>query len=396
MELDLVRVSRLTDYVQKLMAQQNGKELYSLYQDDINNVTPQEVLEILYKQVQQGSSVENILVLLDKIVCVFYHSLNAYSWEKPEQESFLGSLMQENRALLQKLEQIKELLINKDLENRNKKLIGSIRELLQFNDHYLKKENILFPYLEKKADAFHGLAIMWSLHNKTRSLNKKLLELLENKSSQKAINIAIGELFFALRGLVQKEELILFPIAMDLLTEKEWEEMKVQSGEYDFPFISKPEFFVADMGIENKGEAMEISEKYLLQTNTGILDIKQILLIFDALPVDLSFIDENNLVKFFTRPQDRIFPRSPAVIGRDVKNCHPPESVDAVMRIIEAFRTGRKDTAVFWLNVRGKEVLIKYFALRDEQGNYRGTLEVSQDITDIKKLDGEQRLLDWD
>ncbi len=396
MDIDFSRVKRLAEYTKKLIKHENGKQLYLQYQADIDMVKPGEVLEILYEQVEAGTPAEEILIHLDKIVCVFYHSLVAYQWEKPHKQSFLGLLMQENKALLEKLEQLTIILKNKDKPNRQNILISRVKELLDFNDHYVKKENILFPYLEKKADKFHGLAIMWALHNKARSLIKKLLELLATNDSEKEVNIAIGELFFALKGLVQKEELILFPIAFAVLTELEWDEMQVQSAEYEFPFIPKPEIKALDKKLELSKEKLELSDGYLFKTNTGSLNLSQILLIFDALPVDLTLIDEHNQVNFFSRPKERIFPRSAAVIGRDVKNCHPPESVEKVMEIIEAFRNGQKETAVFWLQVRGKELLIKYFALRDAEGSYQGTLEVSQDITDIKKLAGERRLLDWD
>lgn len=132
------------------------------------------------------------------------------------------------------------------------------------------------------------------------------------------------------------------------------------------------------------------------KTDTGELTFEQVLLVFNALPVDLSFVDENDKLRYFTRPKDRIFPRSPAAIGRDVRNCHPAESVHVVEEIIEEFRSGRKDKATFWINLKGRLILIQYFALRDSSGEYKGVLEVSQDITDIKVLEGERRLLQWE
>ena len=137
-------------------------------------------------------------------------------------------------------------------------------------------------------------------------------------------------------------------------------------------------------------------DEYVIHSETGDITTEQALLIFSALPVDISFVDEHNKLRFFSRPKDRIFPRSPAAIGRDVKNCHPPESVHVVEEIIEAFRDGRQEQASFWIEVKGKFVLIQYYALRDQENNYRGVLEVSQDISGIKKLQGQRRLLQWD
>jgi len=155
--------------------------------------------------------------------------------------------------------------------------------------------------------------------------------------------------------------------------------MHFQSFDYDFPFIEKPE----------KGD-------YTFHSETGELSLDQVFMIFNTLPVDMTFVDENNKVRFFSRPKDRIFPRSPAIIGRDVKNCHPPESVHVVEAIIEGFRTGERESAEFWIDIKGKKLLIQYFALRDSDGRYQGTLEVSQNITEIQKIEGQKRLLEWE
>jgi DUF438 domain-containing protein len=311
----------------------------------------------------------------------------------------MGYLMQENRAMLNKLDIIKEILKKKDFESDKEELILRISELLKFNHHYLKKENILFPFLEKKMIKFDGLAIMWALHDETRVQLKKVIECLEAEDCKEAeLNVELGNLFFAMHGLVQKEELILFPTASEIINENEWKEMQKQSLEYEFPFIEKPEQGVEEkcMLSEKNEFIADFKEGYHLKTETGVLNLEQILMIFNALPVDMTFVDENNKVKFFTKPKDRIFPRSPAIIGRDVEKCHPPESVHMVYEIIDSFKTGMRDNATFWINVKGKMIMIQYFALRDSVGVYRGVLEVSQDITEIKKLQGERRLLHWE
>ena len=118
--------------------------------------------------------------------------------------------------------------------------------------------------------------------------------------------------------------------------------------------------------------------------------------IFNHLPVDITFVDADNTVKYYSSPKHRIFPRTKAIIGRKVQNCHPPESVGVVERIVEAFRSGEKDEANFWIQMGPKFVLIRYFAVRDEQGTFMGTLEVSQEISELRALEGERRLLDWE
>ncbi len=397
--MDMNRVNNLTEYVEGIMNKQDGSELYLKYKSDIGKVTPQEVFEIFYRQYNKGSQPKEILVFLDKIINVFYKSLVAYPWKRPAESSFIGVLMQENRALVQKLDSIKNIIKEKDFSASKKELTSRVMELQEFNQHYLKKENILFPYMEKKMEKFNGLAIMWALHDETRVQIKKVIECLETEDCKEAdFNGEIGRLFFAMHGLIKKEELILFPAASEAIDEKEWDEMQAQSMEYGFPYIKRPYEGKGKTQVnrENSGFAVGVNKEYLFRTDTGTLNFQQLLMIFNTLPVDITFVDEDNKVRFYNMSKERLFPRSPAIIGREVEKCHPPESVHKVNAIIDAFRAGEKDSASFWINIRGKMLLIQYFALRDAEGKYRGVLEVSQDITGIKELKGERRLLQWE
>lgn len=394
MNVNLEKVNRLVEYAKGLQNNENGKELYQIYQKDIISVTPQEAFQIFYTILQEGVDHKEILEFLDKVINAFYSSLSSYHWKKPENDNFIIDLQQENEAMVKKLEAIKVDLKEKSLEVKKQRLIPKIKELKLFDQHYIKKENILFPYMEKKQERFEGLTIMWALHDEVRRLLKETLEILEDEGSNEAeINVIMGKLFFAIHGLIKKEELILLPAASEVLTEGDWYQIHKQSLEYDFPFIKKD---VSSLNINDNNEVIPSKQdEYRFRTETGALSLQQILLIFNALPVDITFVDENNRVGFFSDAKDRIFPRSPAIIGRDVKNCHPPDSVHVVNEIIESFRGGAKDTATFWISLKGRRILIQYFALRDTKGNYKGVLEVSQDITEIQKLDGEKRLLDW-
>jgi hypothetical protein len=327
-------------------------------------------------------------VFLDKVINAFYKSLLNYCWEKPKNDDFLLDLLNENESLVKKTDEIKIIMKETNLELKKEKLLPKIQELLEFNGHYLKKENILFPYMEKAMAKFQGLSIMWALHDLVRKEIKNTIEILKDvNSDEQKVNIAIANLFFGILGIKKKEELILFPSASEVLSDDDWYEMHKQSLEYEFPFIIKHKNL--------SEEKVDIFENSKFKTETGELNFEEIQMIFNALPVDMTFVDENNKVRYFTRPKDRIFPRSPAVIGRDVKNCHPPQSVHVVEEIIKSFKNKEENTAKFWINVKGKLILIQYFALRDNDGNYKGVLEVSQDITEIKELNGERRLLKW-
>ena len=129
---------------------------------------------------------------------------------------------------------------------------------------------------------------------------------------------------------------------------------------------------------------------------TGRMTLEQVLLVFNHLPIDITVVDENDRVLFFNKPKERFFPRSPAIVGRSVNNCHPPESVHIVEEIVETFRKGERDTAIFWIELKGRFILIQYFALRNDDGEYKGVMEVSQDATEIRKLEGQRRLLNWE
>jgi hypothetical protein len=390
MDIENIRVATLVEYVKGIKNNENGVELYNKYKDDIVNVKPQEAFEVFKNLLDEGIESKEILVFLDKVINAFYKSLSVHKWEMPKNDNFLKDMYMENDSLTKKTDEIKELLKEDDLKVKKEKILQKVIELEEFNDHYLKKENILFPYMEKAASKFEGTKIMWSLHDAVRDLLKTTKETLQDENSTaQQVNLAIANLFFGILGVKKKEELILFPVACEVLSEKEWYEIHKQSLEYNFPFIDK--------SIEKYSEdtKKEDFSSGLFKTETGQLTFEEIALIFNNLPVDMTFVDENNKVRYFTRPKDRIFPRSPAVIGRNVNNCHPPESVHIVEEIVESFKLGKENSAKFWINLKGKTVLIQYFALRDEECRYKGVLEISQDITEIKSLEGERRLLKW-
>lgn len=393
MNINQLRIEHLKEYVQGIMDQKDGKELYAKYKEEIEGVTPQEVFEIFYSQLQRGIEPTEVLGFLDKVINVFYKSLINYPWKRPELDSFIGHLLQENRALIERLDIIKELVKQGNLSANREELLNRVQELQRFNQHYLKKENILFPYLERKMEKFNGLAIMWALHDEVRGQLKKVIECLsEENCEEKQFNMEIGNLFFGMHGLIKKEELILFPAASEVIEEREWQEMQKQSLEYEFPFIEKPK----EAALKWQDAAQDLGQGCIFKTETGDVSLEEFLMIFNTMPVDVTFVDENNKVRYYSDPRDRIFPRSPAIIGRSVEKCHPPQSVHVVNKIVETFRAGSKDSATFWIDLKGRKILIQYFALRDSKGTYKGVLEVSQDISEIIKLQGERRLLNWE
>ncbi len=390
------RVEDLLAFSAGIMNGENGKELIERYKTSIENLTPHDMLVMEEEQLKMGISPEMIKKNIGKIINTFYKALSSYDWKKPSEGEFLYYLMKENRALEDKLAGIKKNLKefnSEDIHSKGSaraKLQSGFIELLKFNDHYLKKENILFPYLEKYWDNYLPLKVMWSLHDDIRKKLKEILSLLQDRwSSPEDLNREIGSYFFLAYGMIFKEDLIIFPVAYETIAEKYWEEMHIKSFEFSFPFIDPPE----RPQVVIKDSSQDTGK--FLHTDTGTLNSEQIEIILNNLPLDITVVDENDRVAYFTRSGERIFPRSSAIIGRKVQNCHPPESVDIVEKIISSFRKGEKDNAVFWITVRDRKLLIRYDAMRNDKGEYRGVLETVQDITDIQTMEGEKRLLDW-
>jgi len=390
-----LRVKSLLEFSMGIMNDENGTELIKKHQEAIDNVTPFDMVKLEDMQIQMGFETIKIKKYVDRVINVFFSKLQDYKWKKPEEDTFLYYLMEENKALKLKLEDIKVLVVKNDLEGNREQLLFMIKELTQVESHYVKKENILFPYLEKKLDRYRALSVMWSIDDDVRKKIKSLILMLEDlNTTQKEFNIEVGQFFFLIYGLIQKEDLVVYPVAAEVISDSEWEEMHMQSFEYDFAFIKTPKKREKKIF---KEEIISTKEsKFVIKSETGEMTLEQALLVFNKLPMDITFVDEFNKVKFFSKPDDRFFPRSPAIIGRDVSNCHPPESVHIVERIVDSFKKGEKDIAQFWLSMRGKFILIQYFALRNDLGEYKGVLEVSQDVTGIRALKGQQRLLDWE
>jgi uncharacterized protein len=269
------------------------------------------------------------------------------------------------------------------------KLLEDCNLLLDVDKHYSRKENLLFPYLEKYG-IYGPTNNMWRIDDFIRDGIKDAKRLLSNYNGEKqavldVMNFVVNELL----NMVYREENILFPMALMNLTEDEWVKISHESDEIGFCLIDSTEVWHPDRKAI-KDEA--ISEGFI-KMETGILSLKQLELMLNHLPVDITFIDQDDVVRYFSHGKERIFARTKAVIGRTVQNCHPPRSVHVVEDLLRDFKSGVKDTEDFWIKFRDKFVYIRYFAVRDENGQYIGTLEFTQNIDPIKAIDGEKRIL---
>ncbi|HYQ59370.1 MAG TPA: PAS domain-containing protein [Draconibacterium sp.] len=358
----------------------------------IPSVIPTDFITLFDELIQEGYKPESLKVLSNKILNIFHVAIRDYERIVPKPESFLGVLEQNNSKMEELLNEIRPVFkaFAKDTANTiyGEKLIQMFSRLEIFAKHYTIKENVLFPVIEETWPDYRCLQIMWSFHDDIRrNIKTVLTQLNEGSIEPKIFNKCVGDIFFNMLAIKFREERILFPYILTTISESRLERMNREGFELGFPYIQPPE------GLTR--EAISEFDGGLVNLGTGKVSVEQIKLIFNHLPVDITFVDENDKVGYFSTPPKRIFPRTTAIIGREVSNCHPPESVHVVEKIVESFRNGEKDQADFWIKMKGEFILIQYFAVRDEQGTYKGVIEVSQEISGIKALAGEKRLLDW-
>ncbi len=402
------RVNDLLAFVKGLIKKEKGSELIKKYAEAIDRVQPFDVIVMVDKLMKEGLELEEVKSGINKALNMLYKGL--VSAEIPDYKTipFLDSLVKENNELNHRLIEIRPLIkaFNQKGINEEERqeildeISDRIYELQQFEVHYVKKENILFPYVEKYLKEYGCLPLMWAYHDDIRKYSKEIIEIIDRDDTDlKRLNRLLGDLFFVMYAIRFREEYILFPVIFSLIPDEAWDEMMKQSMTEGFAFIEKPELVTIVTGkAETESHEQDIKPisdpDSVLDMGTGLLKLEQAVMMLNHLPVDMTFVDENDEVRYFSTPGHRIFPRSKAIIGRLVENCHPPSSVHIVKELLDAFKAGTKTKESFWIQMGPKFILIQYFAVHDEQGNYKGTLEVSQDISEIRKLEGEKRLMD--
>ncbi len=281
------------------------------------------------------------------------------------------------------------------------KYFNIFNQLTTIEKRFSRKENQLFPYLEKHG--WEGPSQgMWSFHDNLRDQIRLLNTYNSERNTQKIVD-NIPYLVEGIKRLLTIEDMKLFPNSMELLSEDEWKEFYQGDEEIGWMLLEKPLPYPAieqETYVHPSEDFTQRDLSFSLENtfhyDEGYMTPEQVNLLLRFLPVDITFVDENDKVIFYNRGDDRVFPRSKGIIGREVRFCHPPKSVDMVLRIVAEFKAGTKDVAEFWFNFRGRIIHIRYFAIRDNDKKYRGVIEMSQDVTDIQKLEGEKRLLDWD
>jgi DUF438 domain-containing protein len=302
--------------------------------------------------------------------------------------------LEENTLMRDLIDQINSLDIK---ENREAFKI-LFEKLCRVEKHFARKENQLFPYLEKYGWTSPSQN-MWAFHDDIRAIVKVTRNLVDTDELS-SLSISLDNLFRNLEHIMQVEEQRLLPNAMNMLDEDDWKEMRDGDEEIGWMFDEAPtpypEVTYIHPSQDTQKRKLPFSLEGRIDLDQGHMLPEQINWLLKFMPVDITYVDENDIVIFYNRGENRVFPRSAGIIGREVKFCHPPKSVDQVLMILREFKAGRRDEAEFWIEFKGKFIHIQYFAIRDEKGTYRGVIEMSQDVTHIRNLKGQQRLLDWE
>lgn len=412
-------VSVKEDYLDGKLSLEEGNRILK---EKLGTCTPDEFAyaEQSLKGVYQD---DEILEKMDDLLHLFDGVLVQAENKYPENHP-LWVYLEEINAVEKVVLEAKELLKQENFIQNP--WLGIFDSLAQWRTHLSRKQNQLYPMLEE-----HGFdrptRIMWTFDDAVRdSISASYALLREDKYDE--FLASVPETLEKLHDLNAKEIEVLLPTSFKLLSDEEFVRMSKNDHEIGYAIIDNPGLYVvpgindsaAQLNANNSGQNGAVSNEFLndlagllskyvgpvggaavskgavLDVATGKLTLEQINLLFRHLPVDLSYVDENELIKFYSDTPHRIFPRSANVIGREVKNCHPAKSVHVVEEIVEKFRSGEQSQAEFWINKPGLFIYVIYTAVRDENGRFRGVLEMMQDCTHIRELEGSRTLLTWD
>jgi hypothetical protein len=374
-------------------------------EERLHNTPPGEVIEVEQELISEGVPVSEILEHCDAHSLVLRNNLDLRSRHELPPGHPCELLLEENRALIELLGEIEPELdalegaTDPEMGNHLLSIRGKLNRLMDVDKHYKRKEYLLFPFLERYG--FPGPSeVMWGKHDQIREQLEGSLEILamENvarEELQAGIELVVAPALRAIRDMVDKEEQILLPVLLDKLTEADWLQVHAQTMDYGFCLIEPRAEWAPAGEVAPDAKLAAGTIEGIVQLAAGRIPVETLEKILDTLPVDITFVDHEDKVRYFSQGRERIFQRSRAILGRSVKHCHPPASAHIVEKILLDFRSGRESRAPFWIQMGPRMIHIEYFALRSDRGEYLGTLEVSQNVTPYRELEGEQRILEY-
>ena len=389
------RKQAIKDTLRLLHEGKSIEEVQGIFRDAFDGVTASEISAAEQALISEGLPVAEVQRLCDVHSAVFKGSIEEI--HTPSDVSKIPghpahTIKAENAAITDHMnERIRPLLASVQAGKlASQALLPEIGALLAIDLHYSRKENLLFPYLEQ-----HGITappkVMWGVDDEIRALLKDAAKLAAQGSAETGAKLT--EALTRVEEMIFKEENILIPMLIDALSAEEWSSVAAESGEIGFCMIAPPPVWRAKAAPAAETPAPTAPVNGSVQLPTGFLSVPELSRLLDTLPIDITFVGVDDTVRYFSQGSERVFPRTKAIIGRNVKNCHPPASVHIVEGIIADFKSGKKDHEDFWIKLGDKFVYIRYFAVRDEAGSYLGVLEVTQDIAPIQAIEGEKRLV---
>ena len=400
-----VKLNLLKEKIRKIDSEKDTEAVKHELKSLLNEVSYQDVIKVEQQLIDEGIDRDKMLELCDLHSAALRGVINPESKNKEVPGHPVHTFKRENQAIKREVEFIQTLAeqVNKmddaaDASDIFLKIRSGFNNLMDVEKHYSRKENLLFPFLEK-----YGITgpstVMWGKHDQIRELLKNVNQVLSSSSEVQAqdgkiiLEMFINPSLKLIDEMIYKEEAILFPMSLDSLTDDEWFQVYKQSDEIGYCLFSPDiEWLPESFTMESLSEIIDHSK---IKFPTGIFNLNELNSVFNTMPFDITFVDKDDNVKFFSHGSNRIFQRNKAILGRKVQFCHPPSSVHIVEKILNDFKSGEQDKASFWINFQGKFVHISYYALRDESNNYLGTLEVTQDLTELRKLEGERRILEY-
>ncbi len=399
------RIQKLKQLLLKLHEDSSVEEVKRELEEMFGTVPYGEVVQAEQELINEGLPPQEIQKYCDMHSEAIKENVDL-SMMKPVPDGHpVHTLRMENRAIEAELANLRNAFIkikfNRDSVNADEEMMkfrGVFNNLTDIEKHYIKKENILFSYLER-----YGVTgpstVMWGKDDEVRGFLKSSLTALADTDNPDAevlqglVDLVLAPAADSIGEMITKEEKILFPMCLDRFTEIEWYEINRQCDEVGYCLYAPSVRWIpegVDIKDENHAEAGKI------KLSTGTFTPEELEAMLNSIPVDITFVDKDDKVKFFSHGNKRIFERSKAILGRQVQYCHPPSSVHIVDKILDDFKSGRQDSAKFWINFKGMFVHISYYAVRGANGEYLGTAEITHDITEYKNADGERRLLTYE
>lgn len=368
------------------------------FEEKFGSVTSAEIVEMEQQLVEDGMEISEIQALCDIHADVFNTSIEEIHQPLPDHEKEghpIQVLLNENRAIEKHMEEMLPLVSLYEKEQSEEvriELLTKSQELFDLDKHYERKEKAIFPLMEKYG-ALAPPQVMWGVDDEIRDDLKSFHKDIQEKNHE-----GLTETFSALGkridDMIFKEEKIMLPLISEQVTEDEWLEVAYDSEEIGYCLVYPKAKWVPkskEASSEEKEDFRIKDEK--IHFNTGVLDSEQLMGILDALPIDITFIDKDDKFRYFNQADGRVFVRSKSALGRLVHHCHPPRSVNMVEDILSDLKSGKKDSESFWIEMKGMLIHISYKAVRNEAGEYLGTLETSHDVKPYRDLEGEKRLL---